>query len=130
MIDKYKDTLFDPSYKVDIPIKHTENKQYFIKINYKNIWYLSFQVLFLLIFYYIILTIFWYNLFESHFYLATILVALNWVFSLVLLIRDRNSWKNMIDMLTILYKYMKKNQLFLFKANKTDLFSMNQKEKI
>jgi len=51
---------------------------------------------------------------------------LNVIISTVVLFRHQVSWKNMFDMIRIIYRYMRKKQLFLLKPKKNDLVSKYQ----
>ena len=37
MSNKYENTLFDSSVKLNIPVKHSENKEYFFRVNFQDI---------------------------------------------------------------------------------------------
>jgi len=127
MSNKYENTLFD-NVKLNIPVKHSENKEYFFRVDFQDIWYISIQTFLLLSWFYLILWWFWFLIYQQHFYAATWLVVINIIFSLIILLRDQNSWKNVIDMLYIIKRYMNKKQIYIFRGRKQDLFSKYQKD--
>jgi len=131
MYNKYKWTLFDHDVTVNIPIKNKENKEYFFRINYKNIWYISLQTFSFLLIYYLVLGLFWLRLYQQHFIVVSLLVITNIVLTLIVLIRNPLSWKNMFDMLLILKRYSNKKQLAIRKkGNVENLFTKLQTDKL
>lgn len=124
---KYSWTIFDTStVTFHVPIKKTESRNYFFRIPIKDIWYISVDTFFILLWFYVILTLFWFNLYQQHFLLVSLITMFNIITSTIFLFRHKISWKNMLDMIRIIYKYMKRKQLFLLKPKKNDLISKYQ----
>jgi len=55
-----------------------------------------------------------------------ILSFINLFFSIAILLRDPLSGKNTLDMIMILFRYMKKKNIGILKKKRMDLFSKNQ----
>lgn len=128
---KYDWTIFDSSkVSFQVPVKKSESRNYFFRVPIKGIWYIPIDTFFILLWFYSILTIFWFNLYQQHFLLSSAITALNIIISTVVLFRNERSGKNMFDMIWILYRYMKKKQIYLLKPRKKDLVSINQIDEI
>lgn len=122
----YKGTLLDPEIKYVIPSKKKESRNYFFRIPIKWVGYISMSTFFLLIWFYIILWIFWMNLYQQHFIVTSIITWLNVLLSMFVIFRHPITGKTMIDMIRIIYKYMRKKQIAILKTKKSDLFTKFQ----
>jgi len=130
MNNKYEKTIFNPNVKFQIPIKKSYSKDYFIKVPIKEVGYISLSNLFLLLWYYSILLAFWFALYEKHFVTVNIITLINVFFSVIILLRENSSWKNTLDLVQIMFQYIKKKNIGLFKPKKRDILSKNQREYI
>lgn len=129
MANKYSWTLFDSTQTVfTIPIKKSESRNYFFHVPYSNIWYIWLTTFLILLWYYLFIWIIWFNLYQQHLIFATMLLLLNVTLSTVVLFRHKQSWKNMFDILRILYNYIKREKLYLLKQNKNDIASQTQND--
>jgi len=126
-MSKYKWTIFDTSKVIfQVPVKKSESRNYFFRVPIKWIWYIPLDTFFILLWFYVVLGLFWFNLYQQHLLLVSWITMLNVIISTVVLFRHQVSWKNMFDMIRIIYRYMRKKQLFLLKPKKNDLVSKYQ----
>lgn len=128
---RYEWTLFDTS-KVffQVPVKKSESRNYFFRVPIKWIWYIPLDTFFILFGFYIILGLFWFNLYQEHLLITSILTLFNVIISTIVLFRHKQSWKNMFDMIRIIYRYIKQKHIYILKPQKNDLVSKFQVDEI
>lgn len=130
MSSKYDNTIFDSRVLFQIPVKKSESRNYFFRVPIKGIWYIPLDIFFILLWFYSILVIFWFMLYQQHFILVNIITWINIIISSIVLFRHKQTGKNMLDMIRIIYRYMKRKQIYLLKPRKTDLISQYQIDEI
>lgn len=121
MSEKLTGTVYDPNYSFIVPPKKSETRTYFFRVPVQWIWYISITTFLVVLVFYVILWIFWIVLYQQHFLEVTIITWINVLWSLYILFRNPKNWKSLLDMLRILYKYMKKPNMW-YQRHKRNYF--------